>query len=131
MDTPGYADGKRAARISFRSIEMMAVLETAPQLPQLNEVALLGYVFRAINSGKLYRFVAENLLAHGAHPDINLVIAVLQTIGIPFVMITTESRAHGHHCRAASALRGCSGQLPGAPRARSARRQAVGLTSTC
>ena len=72
---PSYLGDKGLAWISFRSIDVMAVLSTLEELPQLEGPAFLRYVVRAVSRGKLFPFVAESLLLQDVSPDINPAIA--------------------------------------------------------
>lgn len=73
---PDFAGLQYIAHVSYRTIDMMALLSAAQVFPELLPAGMLDYLERAVTEGGLYPFLIEDLERHGRRPALPAHLAV-------------------------------------------------------
>lgn len=68
INTPSYSGDHGLAWISFRTIDVMAVISAIPYVPDLNPTAVLDSASSLLHHGDIYPFAATALLRHNRYP---------------------------------------------------------------
>ena len=77
VNTPEYSGDHHMAHISYRVIDVMAVLSVGQVYPELLPGGFVSYVQGAVEKNGVYPFASEELIRYGVYPSLDPDLAAL------------------------------------------------------